>query len=501
MSSDAQPRRACSVREVIFLHNPEEIGMSSQTAASALLLLVVAAIAAGLLLPGPRATAAPQAATPAQAAALNPEFMGMVIRDPYYEYNSFPGMPGPNVYAQDAMGAQLEHIGVRWVRLEFIADVDGIHFDKYDYFISQVAPRYNLKVLAVLATQIVPDNPVSLNTGTTGDDPVYGGGINPYMRHWLDAALQIAARYDGGANGRIHAFEIFNEANRFFGDGTNLPAGLQYAGLNPDYIARLHAKFYRICKNTDNSQPAARCPADTAIIVGGLHPKGTSAKRKATDKETIVFTDEEYLQRMYQTAFSDFKNYAGNLPVWQGRWPVDGIGFHPYPEEITPRPVTRSVSDDMYVKIMPRLNQMRVMLIGLQDPAQPFWITEVGYNVGSYLLRGPAAEANQAEFMRQLYTQLAARGDVANVFWFKYEDFPPANIMYNSKGQAIADPQRWGVVHIPFTEGGKVDGVPCAGGACYEPTGEPSYVRASYLVYRELAGLPVMKTYLPMAGK
>ncbi len=181
--------------------------MSSQRAAGVLLLLVVAAIAAGLLLPGPRATAAPQASEPAQVTALSPEFMGMVIRDPYYEYNSFPGMPGPNVYAQEAMGQQLEHIGVRWVRLEFIADPDGIHFDKYDYFISQVAPRHNLKVLAVLATRVIPDNPVSLNTGTVGDDPVYGGGINTYMRHWLDAALQIAARYNGGAYGRIHAFE------------------------------------------------------------------------------------------------------------------------------------------------------------------------------------------------------------------------------------------------------------------------------------------------------
>ena len=477
--------------------------MSSQTAAGVLLLLVVVAVVLRLLIPGPPAVAAPQTAEPAQAVgSLNPEFMGMAIRDPYYDYNSFPGMPGPNVYAQEAMGQQLEQMGVRWVRLEFIADPDGIHFDKYDYFISQVAPRHNLKVLAVLATQIIPDNPVSLNTGTVSTDPVYGGGINTYMRRWLDAALQIAARYNGGAYGRIQAFEIFNEANRFFGDGTNLPDGLQYAGLNPDYVARLHAKFYRICKNTDNSQPAARCPADTTIIVGGLHPKGTSAKRKPDEKETFTFTDEEYLQRMYQTAFSDFKNYAGNGPAWQGRWPVDGVGFHPYPEEITPREsATRSIADDLSIKIMPRLNQMRAMLIAVQDAAQPFWITEVGYNVGSYKVRGPAAEANQAEFMLQLYTLLAARGDVANVFWFKYEDFPPADIVSDKKGKAIADPQRWGVVHIPFTEGGTVNDIPCAGGACYEPTGQPEYVRMSYLVYRELAGLPVYKTYVPFMGK
>lgn len=463
------------------------------------LLLIVLAAAITLALPAARTGAAPQRTV----APLSPEFMGMAVRDPYYDYDTYPGLRGPNTIAQDEMGRQLAHIGVRWVRLEFIADPDGrVNFDKYDYFIGQVAPRYGFKVLGVLATQIIRDNPTTLNTGTTGSDPRYGGGVNEYMVHWLDAALAIATRYNGGPYGRVHAFEMFNEANRLFGDGTNLPDGVDYAGLNPAYVARLHAKFYRICKNTDGSQPGASCPADTRVILGGLHPKGTSAKRKPNEPEKIVYTDEQYLQIMYQSAFTDFKNYANNLDPWRGQWPVEGIGFHPYPEEIEPRPQTiKTVSEDMYLKILPRLDQMRAMLIAVGDPYQLFWITEVGYNVGSYQARGPLAETNLNEFMLQVYTLLAARGDVANIFWFKYEDFPPANVVYDSKGKPIQDPQQWGVVHIPFTEGGSVNGVPCAGGACYAPTGQPSYTRASYITYRMLAGLPVEQTFIPLVNK
>ena len=52
----------------------------------------------------------------------------------------------------------------------------------------------------------------------------------------------------------------------------------------------------------------------------------------------------------------------------------------------------------------------------------------------------------------------------------------------------------WGLVRIPFTNGA------CEGGACYATNGEPELVRPAYLVYRELAGLPIERTYVPLAG-
>lgn len=427
----------------------------------------------------------------------NPEFMGMVVRDPFYEFNTLPGFLGPNTVAQEEMARNLAQIGVRWVRIEFLTEGGTPDFARYDYFIGTLAPRYGLKVLLLLHTNIVSGSPYALNTEPLYTDPLYGGGATDYMRRWLDAALTIAAHYDGSSPqaGRVHAFEILNEVNRL-GDGTSLPPGVSYAGLDPTRVARLQAKFYRICKNTDGSQPAARCPADTPIIVGGLHPKGTSARRDDPKQpESFTYTDEDYLAAMYLSAFNDFRTNVNNKDPWRGRWPADGIGFHPYPEEITPREVLQDILSDPLARMLRRLDQVRARLNTFPDATPPFWITEVGFNVGYYKVRGPSAATLQAEFLRAVYTSLAARPDVANVFWFKYEDFPPA------APRPGVDAQQWGVVTIPFEEGGSINGMPCAGGACYDPTGTPSGFRPAYLAYRELAGLPVERVYLPIGRK
>lgn len=456
---------------------------------------VVLALALGALLPAatPRAETRPMPET-AMPGATNPEFMGMVVRDPFYEFNSNPDFPNqPNYVAQDAMGRLLANAGVRWVRLEFIADGDGhVNFAKYDYFIGTVAPRYGLKVLGLLTTNSIARfkdgmyYPYKLNLDATNlFDQKFGYSLNQYMIDWLNESLRVAGHYNGSTPGagRVHAFELFNEMNRLLGDGTGLPDGLQYAGLDPKYVARMHAKFYRVCKNTDGSQPAALCPSDTQIILGGLHPKGTSARRNSNQPETFTYTDEQYLQEMYASGFTDFKNNPNNLPPWRGTYPLEGVGFHPYPEEITMN--IQGVYEDVYVKMAPRLNQIRAILWNVGDQGRPFWITEIGYNIAFYKNRGPLAPSKQADFMREVYTSLAARGDVANVFWFKYEDFPPAD---------GPEAQMWGLVRIPFTNGA------CEGGACYATNGEPELVRPAYLVYRELAGLPIERIYLPLAG-
>jgi hypothetical protein len=148
---------------------------------------------------------------------------------------------------------------------------------------------------------------------------------------------------------------------------------------------------------------------------------------------------------------------------------------------------------------------MRQALEAVGDPFKPFWVTEVGYNVG-FDFDGPAhprppqTEAGQAAFMRDVYTTLSARqlsnGDpeVANVFWFKYEDFPPAEIIYDNKGNPIIYPQKWGIVRIEMPAGN------CEGG-CYDPSGKPLFYRQSFWTYRELAGWPVYRFYLSTIGK
>jgi hypothetical protein len=197
-------------------------------------------------------------------------------------------------------------------------------------------------------------------------------------------------------------------------------------------------------------------------------------------------TDAEYLQAIYndQSSFGAFHTAHGD-------YPVDGIAYHPYPEEI------RLLSpNDIYVdRGLLRMRQALAV-----DPCKQFWITEVGYNVG-FDPDGPInprpaqTEQGQAAFMQDVYTSLVQRQldqqlcggarEVANVFWFKYEDFPPAT---------GPNAQQWGIVRIPILSDGG-----CEGG-CYDPSGKPLFYRQSFWTYRELAGLPVHRTYLSPIG-
>jgi hypothetical protein len=262
----------------------------------------------------------------------------------------------------------------------------------------------------------------------------------------------IASRYGP----RIHAYEVLNEQNRLPPDGRGVPATVS---------ARLHTKFYRFFKQEDARAPGQQWRAGVSVILGGLHPAGTGSPGKAG-----YVSDRDYLRQLYASdGFVSF--FAAN-----GRYPLDGLGYHPYPEEIR-----LSIQGDLET-IGQRMNDVRAVLAEV-DPLPPsFWVTEIGYNAAY----GRQTAQGQADFLRAVYAGLGARSDVARIFWFKYEDFPPAN-------GPLA--QYWGVVRIPFTAGS------CTGGACYDPTGIPAFARPSFLAYRELAGLPVYRVEMPLAAK
>jgi hypothetical protein len=427
--------------------------------------------------------------TQAAPGASNPDFMGMVIRDPWYDFGTtVPGQP--NQAFQDTMGLTLSNMGVRWVRLDFhivvpLADVTvdqsqaiDAEIAKNDYFINVVAPQHNLKVLALLSFDLLQATDAHLlNTGpfteTSTMPPNLGGGVNKYMHAWLTRALQIADRY----RSKIAAYEVLNEENRL---PRYLPNGSIGDAIAPEITGRLLTKFYRFCKNIEPTNEDHGCAPDSKIILGGIHPRGSS---DPTNESKIVKKDWEYLEAIYAdtSSFGAFKQA-------HGFYPVDGIGYHPYPQEIK-----LSVTD---AQVDRGLNRMRAVLDTV-DPGQQFWVTEVGYNVG-FDVDGPKGPTpaqtaeGQIAFMRDVYESLAQRRlaggqpEVANVFWFKYEDFPPAS---------GANAQHWGVVQIPFTTGA------CPGGACYNEDGVPALYRGSSLAYRELAGLPVTHIYMPLARR
>lgn len=416
------------------------------------------------------ADGAPRTTAPA---ALDSEFMGMVIRDPWYDFDTNPSYPNaPNQDFQDRMGATLATAGVRWVRLDFhiVGNDPAAEIAKNDYFIQTVAPRHGLKVLALLSFDLLQGVDAHQLNNPSSISSKYGGGVNQYMDTWLTRALMIADRY-GDA---IAAYEVLNEENRL---AQYVPGGPSGDAIQPEITARLLTKFYRFCRNLGPTDGPHGC-AQARIILGGLHPRGTS---NPTDPNQIVMTDAEYLRRVYDkdTASSPFVYFKNNYSP-DGTYPVDGIGYHPYPEEIRP-----SLAD---ARINGRLPVMRQALQDVNDPYKQFWITEVGYNVAYY----KNSPAGLEPFLRDVYTSLAARRlandqpEVANVFWFKYEDFPPAT---------GPNAQQWGVVRIPFATG------PCPGGVCYDVNGTPALYRPSFWAYRELAGLPVYRTYAPLAGK
>ncbi len=399
---------------------------------------------------------------------LTPEQMAMVIRDPWYECSTAAdGTRAPHYVAQERMAQVLAETGVRWVRLEFfITDFEDPNAELacYDAFINELAPRYGLKVLGLIAFGIVPGvyTPLEGERGLIapvdpGEHPVYGFATNSYLRTWLDNARRIVTRY-GPA---VQAYEILNEQNRVIGGGG--------AGIPASTAATLHTKFYRFVKQVDR-QADETWHDSVPILIGGLHPRGSG---EISDKNYV--SDRAYLQGYYTSnAFTGFAQ-ANN-----GRFPTEGLAYHPYPVEIRLSP--QFIADDITV-IMRRISALRTTLEALGNPELPIWITELGYNVG-YRQQN---EAGQMNFMRAAYTAIGAQPHMGPIFWFKYEDFPGGP----------TTPENWGIVRIPFT----VDPTgACPGGACYDLTGEPAFRRGAYLVYRELAGIENEQLFISLKG-
>jgi hypothetical protein len=407
--------------------------------------------------------------------------MGMVVRDPWFDYGTNPAFAGANRSAQDRMGAILAQAGVRWVRLDFriAAGLDAsqdfvdTEIAKNDYFIKEVAPRHGFKVLGLLAFDLLQGVDANLLDEVEAvDDPLYGGGVTPYMRVWLDRALRVADRYEG----YVAAYQVLNEQNRL---PQYLPGGPAGNAIEPSVVGRLVTKLYRFCRGIDLpvGQQARGC-SGAQIILGGLHPRGTT--------DPVPQSDAEYLKDIYADAgsFTGFYNR-------HNFWPIDGVGYHPYPEEIR-----QSLSKQVLVD--QGLARVRQALVEAGDPCRQLWVSEVGYNVG-FDVDGPLnpiprqTEQGQAEFMQDVYTTLASRQicggvrEIPHIFWFKYEDFPPAT---------GANAQRWGIVQIPFRA--PAPGESCPGGACYEVNGAPAMHRLAYFTYRELAGVQQPGIRLPL---
>lgn len=374
----------------------------------------------------------------------------MVIRDPFYEYNTDP-VRYPNALNRAALereAAELEAAGVKWVRMEFFADYDGsvdrgeINWAKYDWFIQELAPKHGLKVMALLNVGMVsyegkPVRTVAFNNPPdgAGGDPY--DGSNHFSRVFAGRAESIAAHY-GRA---ISAYEIINEPN--INNDLWVDSHNSGAEINPERYAALITNTYKAIKNVN---------AEAEVIIGGMllgsPPEGTN--RDQFDYLYQVYTSQ-WVEQYRLQAYSN--NPGWNLVPW------DGVGVHPYFIDTN--------------KMLAFLKDFAHKLRDRGDFHSKLWITEVGAEA-----RPPSSpqdpptqgEVDQAYFLRQVYSGILddpeLRSNIAHAFWFKYEDFVPGNYVAN-----------YGLVRLAESPGN----------ASYAPSGSVWIHKLAYKTYQELA--------------
>ncbi|HET9494236.1 MAG TPA: hypothetical protein VFR15_08405 [Chloroflexia bacterium] len=378
------------------------------------------------------------------------ELFGMVVRDPFYEFNTDPvNYPdAPNRKALERQARELAGAGVRWIRMEFFADYDGtvpageINWSKYDWFIRELAPKYNLKVLALLNVGMVAHDGKTLRPIAFNDVPDRGGsdpndGSNHFIRVFTARAQAIAARY-GTA---ISAYEIINEPNISWDLWLDSTHG--GAEIKPDRYAALIMSAYRAIKNVNNL---------AEVIVGGIM---IGSPPEGQDHDQF-----DYLYQLYTSEWTDYYRGRGftNRPGWNDV-PWDGIALHPYFLEPS--------------ELFDLLNEFGRKMRDRGDHHSKLWITEIGAQA-----RPPEtpqqlptqAERDQAHYLRAIYQGILQdpllRSTVAHVFWFKYEDFVPGNYTHN-----------YGIVRLLENE--RRDN--------YAPSGDVWVRKLAYKTYQEVA--------------
>lgn len=459
----------------------------------------------------------PAISGPVERGVLPGSFMGMVVRDPYYEWQTNASDPsGTNRAFFETMGANLRAAGAKWVRIEMFSEEcypnvacatpGQVATEKYSYFINTVAPKYGLKVIALLATPLVRQRADADPSRYPGTDYAPGSYINPekiedqlsivpsvgstdfdlgrlngWMRIWLENAFAVAKAfpYDPTTGSGIAAFEVLNEPNRYINGGGK--------GLKPEFVAILLTKFYRVYHERCAAGAIGGYCNDVKIILGGLHPGRCDDCNLATDRQ--------YLDKIYKSADS-FGTYLRET----GKYPLDGVAYHPYPLEMRAGLLPELTGSAEVGRVAERVISLRRVMLANGDGANKLWITEIGD-------RGAPADADnqarQAQFFKSIYWTLwRQRWYIETVLWFKYEDFAVP------RSDADNGAENWGVVRLMRRPLEQVcpQQLPADRQTCeYEQSGTvqiPKQVLADYTAMSTTgAGLDVYRILMPVVGK
>jgi hypothetical protein len=371
--------------------------------------------------------------TPAEARdPENPQdFFGMVGRDPWYEYSTNPERY-PNQINRtflENMISDMAEMGVGWIRIEMRAETDElegpgrIDWAKHDWFINDLAPRYGIKILALLGSGVLGDRDDTYKFQRLNDPPDQHGR-NRYSEAFVERVGEIAARY--GDN--IAAYEILNEPN------ANLVLHRETAGqekeIDPLIYSRLAIDSYEAIKA---ASPNSRIVAGTVLY----------------DAEEGILLHLDWLSRVYES--THIQDYVAS----NGRHPWDGVSVHPY-----------FLDADGVVEHMFEFRSLQEQF----GDDSGVWITEVGLPAQppSWSMHGimdpTPSEIEQAEFLEEVYTRLQAETPfVSRVFWFKYEDF------------GVGTYSNWGLIRLRDSN------------FRYGPNAKPWPRKHAYSVYQSLA--------------
>lgn len=362
-----------------------------------------------------------------------PEFFGIVGRDPWYEFNTDPErapLALNRIFLETKM-AEKAALGARWVRIEFHAEYEQapgpgwIDWAKHDWYLLDLAPRYQLEVLALLGSDILAD----LDPAYTFhhiNDPPDREGRNRYTRAFVERTTEIVSRY-GEALGAI---ELLNEpnANELLWEKTNA----EVHAVKPEIYGRLAVDVYTTIQQVS---PATR------VVAGGV----------LFDRHHDGDRHLDWLRAVYRSpAVQEYRTQTG-------RYPWDALSIHPY---FLPNGAS----------VLAAVCELRAVQLDFGDTS-PIWVTEVGLpaeppawsSVG--VLDPTPSELLQADFLRQVSTLLWEQAPyVERVFWFKFEDFG------DSHGYAS-----WGLVRL------------LGSGSLYGREALPWPRKPAYLVYQQLA--------------
>lgn len=360
------------------------------------------------------------------------EGFGMVIRDPFYEWNRHPLHPNaPNYEFLAAMANNLYTLGVRWVRLEFHAEegnnYGSIDWRKYDWFVNEAAPRFGLKILALFNVGILKGPGSELGAlQDVGSANRHDG----YVMAFSKRAVEIARRYGE----RLHAYEILNEPNK--SGALAVETQGKQDELAPEAVGGLISTLF----------PRLKAIQDVPVVLGGL----LTGTNKASQRDSRAYLDALYRSAAVQS-----------FRTAQSRWPWDAVGLHPYHDgdnnANTPQEVLAKL-DAVY------------SVMQAHGDAGTIWVTEIGMEAGTATGgEGPSdGEIKQANFLNGVFTGalMTRRAFVERLFWFKYEDI------------WVGRDETWGVVRL-------------AGGATdYDPNGAIARRRAAFDIYSALTPPP-----------